>query len=154
MQASKSGGSWGHDSLQDAVVCGVVLRGGVGSDLPDGLDVCEVTVTVEATRYEVGPECMPQDSVNRQHFCLWVERKDVDLWCVTDGSFCYRKDGHKSYERQPSSRTDRYKNAYRFPLEQALEIAKKQVPKIRLGVGRNRAGMTAEEVWAWEQEGS
>lgn len=103
-------------------------------------------VTVEATRYEVGPACMPQDSVNRHNFCLWVERRAEGKWCVTDGAYCYRKDGHKSYESNPSSRTDRYKNAYRFPLEQALEIAKKAVPKLTI------MGKTAEQVWKWEQE--
>jgi hypothetical protein len=88
----------------------------------------------------------PEGGVNAREFTLWVEHRGPgDRWCVTDGAFCYRKDGHKSYESLPSSRTDRFKKAYRFPLEQALEIAKKVVPKLTIG------NKTAEEVWEWEQ---
>lgn len=108
--------------------------------------------TVTATRYEVGPGDMPPESVNRSHFTLYVEHRGEDRWCVTDGAYCYRKDGHKSYERQSSSRTDRFKKAYRFSLQEALELAKKTVPKIRLHAGPNREGLSAAEVWAWEQK--
>lgn len=106
----------------------------------------KLEVRVEPTRYEV-TKYPKRDSMNAHSFTLWVERRNVDpdLWCVTDGAYNYRKDGHKSYERQSSSRTDRFKNAYRFPLEQALEIAKKAVDKLTI------MNKTAEEVWEWEQ---
>ena len=112
--------------------------------------VDKLPVRVEATRYEVTN--YPEQGVNAREFTLWVERRDIDRWCVTDGfGSCYRKDGHKSYERNPSSRTDRFKNAYRFPLDEALALAQKLVPKMRLGKGPNRPGQTAEEIWEWEQ---
>lgn len=108
-------------------------------------------VRVEATRYEVTN--YPEGGENAREFTLWVEKRDTDRWCVTDGfRRCYRKDGHASHESQPSSRTDRFKKAYRFPLEEALALAQKLVPKLRLGAGPNREGKTAEEIWEWEQQ--
>ena len=58
------------------------------------------------------------------------ELRAVDRWCVTDGAYCYRKDGHKSYEPTVSSRTDRFKKAYRFSLDDALALAKRLAPKM------------------------
>lgn len=107
-------------------------------------------VRVEAIRYEVTN--YPEGGVNAREFTLWVEKRETGRWCVTDGSYCYRKDGHKDYESQPSSRTDRFKKAYRFPLEEALALAQKMVPKMRLHAGPNREGQTAEEIWEWEQQ--
>lgn len=101
---------------------------------------------VEATRYEVTK--YPAGSVNASHFTVWVERRDVDRWCVTDGVYCYRRGAHRGYESNPSSRTDRFKKAYRFPLEEALELAQRVASKMLLG------GRTAEEVWEWEQQQS
>lgn len=109
-------------------------------------------VFVRPTRYEVTAWPGPVDGVNRSHYVLYVEWRGDDRWCVTDGVNCYRRDGHKSYERNPSGRTDRFKAAYRFPLEEALEIAKRVAPKLRVGVGPNRKGMSAAEMWEWEQQ--
>lgn len=114
----------------------------------------ELPMRVEPTRYEVSK--YPKGGVNGREFTLWVEVRDPekDLWCITDGIYCYRKDGHKGYERQPSSRTDRYKNAYRFPKEQALELAQKFVAKMtypRVPPGSPIKPKTAEEMWEWEQ---
>lgn len=110
----------------------------------------KLPVRVEPTRYEITN--YPEGGVNARHFTLWVERRDVDLWCVTNGVECYRKDGHTSYESNPSSRTDRFKKAYRFSLDDALELAQRLVPKIRLGAGPKSKGKTAEEIWEWEQQ--
>lgn len=111
----------------------------------------EFEVFTRPTRYEVTAWPGPIDGVNRSHFVLYVEWRGNNRWCVTDGVRCYRKDGHKSYEMNPSSRTDRFKNAYRFSLDEALALAQRVAPEIRLGVGPNRPGMTAAESWAWEQ---
>ena len=97
-------------------------------------------VFVRPTRYEVTTWPGPIDSINRSHYVLYVEWRGDDQWCVTDGAFCYRKDGHKSYEPRPSSRTDRYKNAYRVPLDDALALAQRVAPKIRLGAGAKPQG--------------
>ena len=110
-----------------------------------------VDIHTRPTRFEVTAWPGPIDGVNRSHFVLYVEWRGGDDWCVTDGIYCYRRDGHKSYERQPSSRTDRFKKAYRFPLDEALQIAQRAAPKMRLGAGPNRKGKTAAEVWDWEQ---
>lgn len=103
------------------------------------------------TCFEVTAWPGPVDGVNRSQYVLYVEWRGGDNWCVTDGSYCYRKDGHKSYERNPSSRTDRWKRAYRFPLHEALDLARRVAPKMTVGDGPNRKGMTAAEMWEWEQ---
>ncbi|AZF95156.1 hypothetical protein [Mycobacterium phage MKC-IRE-02] len=108
-------------------------------------------VFVRPTRYEVTAWPGPVDGVNRSQFVLYVEWRGEDRWCVTDGSYCYRRDGHKSYERNPSSRTDRFKKAYRFSLDEALEIAKRVAPTIRVGRGPNREGLSAADMWEWEK---
>jgi hypothetical protein len=51
-------------------------------------------VFVRPTRYEVTAWPGPADGVNRSHYVLYVEWRGDDLWCVTDGSYCYRRDGH------------------------------------------------------------
>jgi hypothetical protein len=74
--------------------------------------------------------CLPADHPEAQSFTLYVEwRGPGERWCVTDGAYCYRKDGHKSYESKPSRRTDRFKNAYRFSLDDALALAKRWHPR-------------------------
>lgn len=109
-------------------------------------------VFVQPTRYEVTAWPGPRDSVNRMHYVLYVEWRGEDRWCITDGSYCYRRDGHKSYERQPSSRTDRFKNAYRFSLDEALMLAKQIAAKMTVGAGPNRRDLTAAQMWEWEQD--
>lgn len=111
----------------------------------------ELPIRVEPTRYEVSK--YPKGGVNARQFTLWVEIRDhkKDLWCITDGAYCFRRDGHRSYESLPSSRTDRYKKAYRFPKEQALELAQKFVAKMTFPHASKGKTMTAEEMWEWEQ---
>lgn len=96
--------------------------------------------TVRPTAYAVS--CLPPDHPDAYLFTLRVEWRGEHGWCVTDGAYCLRRDGHKSYESNPSSRTARFKKAYRFPLEEALEIAKKYAPKITVN------GHTVESVLA------
>lgn len=108
-------------------------------------------VFTRPTRFEVTAWPGTINGANRSHYVLYVEWRGGDQWCVTDGAYCYRKDGHKAYEPNPSSRTDRFKNAYRFPLNDALALAQKIAPKIRIGTGPNRKGLNAAEMWEWEQ---
>lgn len=103
-------------------------------------------VQVRPTRYEVTAWPGPEDSINRSLYILYVEYRGMNRWAVTDGAYCYRKDGHKRYESMPSSRTDRFKRAYRFDLDTALALARKLAPKITI------MGRTAAEVWEWEQK--
>lgn len=87
--------------------------------------------------------CLPADHPDAYMFTLRVEwRGPGDRWCVTNGAYCYRKDGHRSYESNPSSRTDRFKKAYRFPLDDALALAKRLAPKMTIN------GHTVESITA------
>jgi hypothetical protein len=96
---------------------------------------------VRPTAYAVS--CLPPEHIDAYHFTLHVEwRGPGDRWCVTDGAYCYRKDGHRSYESNPSSRTDRFKKAYRFPLDDALALAQRLAPKMTIN------GHTVESVLA------
>ncbi|OHU47324.1 hypothetical protein BKG82_27110 [Mycobacteroides chelonae] len=99
-----------------------------------------VEAKVRPTAYAVS--CLPPEHPNAFLFTLRVEWRSEDRWCVTDGAYCYRKDGHKAYESNPSSRTDRFKKAYRFPLDEALALAKRLAPKITIN------GHTVEAVLA------
>ncbi len=99
-----------------------------------------IQATVQPVAYAVS--CLPSDHPDAFLFTLRVERREIDRWCVTDGAYCYRKDGHKSYEPMPSSRTDRYKRAYRFPLDDALALARRLAPKMRFN------GHTVESILA------
>lgn len=96
--------------------------------------------TVRPTAYAVS--CLPPDHRDAYLFTLKVEWRGGDRWCVTDGAYCYRKDGHQSYESNPSSRTDRFKKAYRFSLDDALALAKRLAPKMTIN------GHTVESVLA------
>lgn len=112
----------------------------------------EVPVYVRPTHYEVTAWPGPMDGVNRSHYVLWVEWRGGDNWCVKDMFRCYRADGTTEYEPQPSSREDDFIARTRFPLEEALEIAKRIAPTMTLGAGPNRKGMNAAEMWEWEQQ--
>lgn len=115
----------------------------MNEELP-GLQLRVAPVKYEITKY-------PEGGVNASHFTMWVERRDIDRWCVTDMFQCYDKDGVGEYEPSPSSRTDEFKERFRFSLDEALDLAQCLVPQITLGRGRRNNGQTAEEVWAWEQ---
>lgn len=69
-------------------------------------------IAVVATRYQVGT--------------LQVELRDSEkgLWAVTYAGSTINKDGEWEYEPLPSSRSEAYMSRTRFPLEEALEIAK------------------------------
>lgn len=93
-------------------------------------------VYVRPTRYEVTAYPGPEDSINRHLYVLTVENRGLDRWAVRYGEFVYRKDGHRRYEPLPSSRTERFKRAYRFSLEDALALARKVAPKMTVnGMG-------------------
>lgn len=109
-------------------------------------------VRVEPIVYEVTN--YPEDGVNANDFTIRVERRDIDRWCVKDQFRCYAADGRREPEPSPSNRTNEFKRDFRFPLEEALELAQRIVPTLRVGAGPNRPGMTAEECWAWEQSRS
>lgn len=103
--------------------------------------------TVRITRYEVNayPDL---DSINASMFSITVENRGNDRWAVCWHGRCLGKRGQWDYEPTPSSRTDRWKNAYRHDLDTALKLAKKAAPNLRTN------GVTPAECWAWEQQQS
>lgn len=71
------------------------------------------------------------DEVN--HFDVYVEWRGKDSWAVVDrfGS-CYDAQGKRDYEPQPSSRTKKFLKKYRFPLDEAIEIAQAVSKEMKL----------------------
>ena len=73
------------------------------------------------------PGLNPRDDIYL--FGISVEWRGSDMWAVTQMSSCFRKDGHKTYEPLPSSRTERFIKAYRFSRDEAVRIATKFVDR-------------------------
>lgn len=101
--------------------------------------------TVRVTRYEVNayPDL---ESINASIFLITVEHRGNDRWAVCLRGRVLGKRNNWSWERNPSSRTDRWIKAYRHDLETALKLAKKIAPLIKVN------GMTPETCWALEQQ--
>lgn len=84
----------------------------------------------------VTPTCylicaLPDDDEDSQVWSLRVEyRGPGDAWAVLHHAFCMSRGGKWDYEPLPSSRTDHFKKMHRFPLEEAIERAKKAYPKL------------------------
>lgn len=108
-------------------------------------------ILTRPTRYEVTAWPGPVDGVNRSHYVVFVEWRGGDNWCVTDGFGCYRADGEREYEPNPSSRDDDFIGRTRFSLDEALELARRIAPEITVGAGPGRRGLAAAEMWEWEQ---
>lgn len=88
-----------------------------------------VPVTAEPVAYEV--TAYPFHDINRDLFALRVERRGDDSWAVLRRGAAWNwRTKAWDYEPLPSSRTDAYKRTHRFPLEQALAIAREQAPLI------------------------
>lgn len=108
-------------------------------------------VFVRPTEYEVTAWPGPIDGVNRSHYVLHVEWRGGENWCVKDMFRCYQANGDSEHEPNPSSREDDFIARTRFPLTEAIELAKRIAPTMTVGAGPNRAGMTATEMWDWER---
>lgn len=101
--------------------------------------------TVRATRYEVS--CVPPDHALHRHMALHVVWRGGDQWAVTqpwEPAPCLGADGEWEYEPHPSERTDEWKAAHRFDLDTALDLAKREAPKLTVR-GRTAAQWLAEE---------
>ena len=83
---------------------------------------------VRVTRYTVS--CLPEAEIDRSSWDLIVEERGPDSWAVLSGSYCLGRRGKLVYEPSPSRRSDAFKKAYRFPLEEALKIARTYAPTI------------------------
>lgn len=101
----------------------------------------QLEARVYPTAYAVS--CLPPEHRDAYHFTIHVEWRNKDLWCVKNGAYCYDRDGVEEYESNPSSRTDEFKQRFRFPLDEALEIAKRVAPQMTVN------GRSVQDVLAW-----
>ena len=68
-----------------------------------------------------------------RYWDLYVEWRGNDSWVVTNMfHVSYDEDGKKEHERQPSSRTEKYLKKYRFSFAEAVRIAEKIQPTIKV----------------------
>lgn len=89
----------------------------------------EGEVTVEPITYEV--TAYPFHDINRDLFAIRVERRAENSWAVMLRSACWnRRTKTWDYEPMPSSRTAAFMRTHRFPLDQALAIAREQAPNL------------------------
>lgn len=126
----------------------------------------EVTVpepTVRVVKYEIS--CLPETSVNRVHWTVTVEYRGDSQWAVCNFGSQHqwgRNDEKFSFgyswrdgTREPTTDEEwteyqagraLWLNDHRFSLDEALEIAKRIAPEIRVN------GKTVADVLRWEAE--
>lgn len=89
---------------------------------------------VSVVKYEVSPREWTRDDYMKgitSIFTLTVEARGLGKFAVMHNGQCLRHDGRRwAYESNPSSRTERFKKAYRMSEEEALALAKKHVSKL------------------------
>lgn len=75
-----------------------------------------------------------------------VWRGPGDRYAVRDRmGRCLSSSGKWREEGIPSSRTDHFKKHTRFPYERAMELARREAPKVTCG------GLTGAQMLEWEQ---
>lgn len=104
------------------------------------------TAYVRPAKYEVsvwpdGIECI--DSATWK---LDVEYRGRGLWAVSRMSMCLSSAGEWDWEMRPSDREDDWLATHRFPLDEALELARQYAPSVTIN------GVTAAEVLARHRE--
>jgi len=82
-------------------------------------------------------------------WCVTVADRGRGLWAVlrggTGSTVCLSAAGKWEFEPSPSNRDDKWLAAHRFPLEEALQLAREHAPKVTVN------GMTAVQVLALDQ---
>lgn len=93
----------------------------------------------------------PDDLMNNPDsgsFCLYVAYRAPGRWGVfrgsPDGGASLGADGTWSFNTEDS---DEWRDKYRFPLDEALGLALREAPRVRI------MGMTAQECVAWHRRG-
>lgn len=90
------------------------------------------------TGYEVG--YFPPDDEGGLVFNLKVEYRGEDKWAVCKGGRqCLGSDGLWDWESIPSERTEEWLATHRFGLDEALDLARRHAPSIKVN------GKTAAE---------
>lgn len=74
-------------------------------------------------------EYCPSDAY---HFNVEIVRREQGRWAVMHRGFCYDAELNEEYESIPSSRTNKFKKKYRHPLKDAIRIAFRIAPTIKL----------------------
>lgn len=85
---------------------------------------------VTAVTYVVS--CFPEGYEDADVWDLRVEYRGIGLWAVCHFHMCLDAEGKMEYEPSPSNRTDEYKDRFRFTFQEAVRIAKKYAPTIRV----------------------
>lgn len=98
----------------------------------------EPAVNVTATTYTVS--VLPDDNIDHDTYAITVEARGNGLWAVLRHRWCLGSDGEWEFEPIPSERTDEWLASHRFPLDEAVELARRAAPKVRVN------GMTAAQV--------
>lgn len=96
---------------------------------------------VEAISYEVS--ILPADDFEGHVWSITVERRGPDAWAVCRMRETLNAAGKWEWEPSGSNRDDDYLARSRFPLEEALELAKAEAPRIVVN------GLRAVDVPAW-----
>jgi hypothetical protein len=90
------------------------------------------------TTYTVS--CLPEDDHEAHAWAITVEWRGSGSWAVKHGAYCLGSGNTWSYEMRPSSREDDWLTTHRFPLEEALRLAKQAAPHITVN-GLTPAGL-------------
>lgn len=77
-----------------------------------------------------------------RHFMIRVEYRGCGKWAVCRGGACYDRDGQQEHEGLPTSRPEDYLARFRFPRQEALEIAARIAPTVTIN------GHTVDEALA------
>lgn len=77
-------------------------------------------------------DALPEGDDNWGTWHLQVSYRGDGLWAVVRGAMVLTKDGEAEYEPSPSNRDDGFKARTRFPLNQALALATKLLPEMRV----------------------
>lgn len=107
-------------------------------------------VRVEPVEYLV--TAWPEDlaaNPDAASWCVTVSRRAPGLFGVfrgVGGKQCLGVDGEWDYEPGSDERSDDWKSAHRFPLDEALELAREWAPKVSM------MGRTALECIAWHRK--
>lgn len=81
-----------------------------------------------ATEYTVS--ALPEDDVNAHHFSIKVAYRGGGRWAVLHNGWCLNRAGQWEYEHVPSERTDEWLAEHRFPLGEALAMARAELPRL------------------------
>lgn len=99
----------------------------------------------EPTAYTV--TCLNEEVEGAHAWALTVEYRGRGSWAVKRNVFCLSRAGEWDYEMRPSEREDEWLAEHRFPLDEALELAKQAAPHVIVN------GMTPADLLAWHAAG-